>query len=97
MITNVELALEKTVARIEARLLETKTPCKLYSTSSRAAKSTEKVADAVLDYYGVKSITRHFVKISSINKYAVVFNLSPVLNESGGDATYLARQGFYCI
>ena len=97
MIPSVELALEKTVARIEDRLLETKTPCKLYSTSSRASSMTAKVADRAHDDFGAKSVTRYFVRIPSVNKYAVVFDQSSLMREHGGDAAYFARQGFYCI
>lgn len=94
---NLELALEKAVARIEARLLETKTPCKLYSSSSRASTATAKVADRAHDYFGAKSVSRYYVYIPSVNKYAVVFDQTSLMREHGGDAAYFARQGFYCI
>lgn len=94
---NTKLALENAVARIEARLLETKTPCKLYSSSSRASAATAKVADRAHDYFGANYVARYCVLIPSVNKYAIVFDQTSLMREHGGDAAYFARQGFYSI
>ena len=97
MKTKTELALEKAVARIEARLLETKNPCKLYSSSSRASAATAKVTDRAHDDFGANYVARYTVLIPSVKKYAVVFDQSSLMREHGGDAAYFARQGFYSI
>jgi alkylation response protein AidB-like acyl-CoA dehydrogenase len=94
---SIEAKLADAVARIEARLLETKTPCKLYSSSLRASAAAAKVTDAAMRYFGAKSVTCYYVRIPSVNRYATVYDLTSLLNKHGGYVGFFADRGFYSI
>ena len=94
---NVQEKLDKTVARVEARLLETKTPCKLYSTPERAARAADKITDEAFQCFDVKRIKCYYVKIPSIKRYTVVFDVTSIMNECGGYAGFFSEKGFYSI
>ena len=94
---SIEAKLADAVARIEARLLETKNPCKLYSSSLRASAAAAKVTDAAMRYFGAKSVTCYYVRIPSVNRYATVYDLTSLLNQNGGYVGFFADRGFYSI
>jgi hypothetical protein len=94
---NVQEKLDKIVACIEARLLETKTPCKLYSTPEHASRADEKITDEAFRRFNVKKIKCYYVKIPSIKRYTVVYDVTSIMNEWNGSAEFFSEKGFYSI
>jgi hypothetical protein len=94
---SLEAKLNDAVARIEARLLETKNPCKLYTNISRATRAAEKVTDAAMSYFGAKSVTCYYIKVPSANRYTVIYDATSIFKDHGGYVGFFADRGFYSI
>ena len=91
------------VARIENRLTETKKPCKLYATEAAAEKVAEEKATAFADYFSrnkqtIRPARYIVVYIPSINKWAIGFDLTELINRhdhAGGYVGIIADDGHY--
>ena len=91
------------VARIEKRLTETKSPCKLYATEKVAESIAETFALEFAQYFARDPSKAHparyiVVHIPSVDKYTVGFDLSELMSRSthtGGYVGIVSASGFY--
>lgn len=97
------------IARIEKRLTETKSPCKLYKTEAAAEKVAEEEARVLAVYFSpymqdseeakkVQPARYIIVHIPSVDKYAIGFDQTEVMRRercSGGYVGIMADRGFY--
>lgn len=86
------------VARIEERLTETKTPCKLYATEASAEKAAEQWVAKGAEYFGVseRDVRYVIVKVPSVDKYTVCFDTAYLFGAKrvGGYVGFF--ENFYC-
>lgn len=90
------------VSRIERRLTETKKPCKLYATEAAAEKVAEEQAEFMGSYFTNVAHPRParyiIVHIPSVDKYAIGFDMTEIMNRSeavGGYLGVMSDRGFY--
>ena len=85
--------------RIENRLTETKTPCKLYASEATATKAADKLAKSSAEYFGASRPTNYIiVKIESVNKFAIGFDINGLLarpETHGGYVGIFGANGHY--
>jgi len=90
------------VARIEKRLTETKSPCKLYKSEEAAEKVAEAEALVLAQAFSRDSNPRParyiVVFVPSVGKWAIGFDQTEVMSRArntGGYVGIMADRGFY--
>ena len=87
------------VARIEARLTETKNACKTYKTEEAADKVGAKYAKIVADHHMCKQPAKYVViYVPSIQRFTPAFDLNELIRRpesTGGYIGLLAQHGFF--
>lgn len=85
-------------ARIEDRLTETKTPCKLYATEEAADKAGANIAEIVGNHHETRPANYVVIKIESIGKWTAAIDLNELCGREGRLGGYLGLacdRGFY--
>ncbi len=87
------------VSRIEERLTETKSPCKLYATEASAEKAAEQWVLKGAEYFGItpNNVRYVIVFVPSIQKYTVCFDTSHIFGTKGCGGYVGFFDNYFCF
>lgn len=88
----------KLINRIEARLTETKSPCKFYKSQDKADQVAARQANKLAEYWGINvdQVDYLIVLVPSVQKYAISFDINNiVMNAPHGGYLFAHCDGFY--